>query len=166
MPLIIEIENQIPLLFLDAEQNQEIKLAESFEEFTKGLFYHDGEEDLDDNDDETDLSEQEINEQYSKIDEVILKGTPKEIDRVFTRILSTNNELIRYMTEKMRQHSKAKVHFYLLLFLSCCAEGDNKGIFDDHYLADILQEFTKSKNKDVKEFALYSLNQLKQRLSK
>ncbi|RUL54058.1 SMI1/KNR4 family protein [Lysinibacillus antri] len=146
------------VVFIDVEQNQEIHLAKNFEEFIKGLVDHIEEEELNLYDSE--LSEQEIKDYYAKIDEVIQKGKPGEIDRVFTKILSTNNELIRYMVEKMRQHEKPKVHFYLLLFLSCCAEGENKGIIEDNYLLEVLDEFAQSKNRDVRDFSLYSLKEL------
>lgn len=96
---------------------------------------------------------------------MIRKGTPKEIDRLFTKILSTNSELKRYMVEKMRLHENPKVHFSLLLYLSCCAEGDNKGSLEDDYLFDVLYDLSKSKNKDVNEFALFSLEQLQSRLN-
>ncbi|MCD8510879.1 MAG: SMI1/KNR4 family protein [Bacillus sp. (in: Bacteria)] len=151
-----------PVIFIDVEQNQEIRLAKNFEGFISGL--------VDYNKDEinipsTVLTEQEIKEYYTKVDDLIHKGTPKEIDRLFKKILSTNNELIRYMVEKMRHHEKPKVHFNLLLFLYCCAEGENKGIIEDGYLFDVLQELSKSKNKDVNEYALLSLKQLQNRLN-
>ncbi|PSL41618.1 SUKH superfamily protein [Planomicrobium soli] len=152
-----------PVIYLDVEQNQEIRLAKNFEEFINGLVNYIEEEKIYISD--TDLSEKEIKNYYAQIDEVIQGGTPKEIDRLFTRILSTNNELIRYMVEKMRHHEKPKVHFYLLLFLMSCAQGDNKGMIEDHYLLPVLHELSKSKNKDVEEFALYSLHQLQTRLN-
>ncbi len=152
-----------PIIFIDVEENQEISLAKSFEEFINGLVEYIEEEDSDLNN--PSLSEHEIKDYYAKIDDVIQKGTPKEIDRLFTNILSTNNELVRYMVEKMRQHAKPKVHFNLLLYLMCCAEGDNKGSLEDDYLNEVLNELSKSKNKDVKEFALYSLEQLQSRLN-
>ncbi|ERN53939.1 SMI1/KNR4 family protein [Alkalihalophilus marmarensis] len=51
-------------------------------------------------------------------------------------------------------------------FLMCCAEGENKGMIEDDYLDEVLQELSTSKNKDVKEFALYSLEQLQNRIHK
>ena len=111
------------------------------------------------------LSEQEIKECYIKIDNVILKGKPKEIDKLFIKVLSTNNELIRYMVEKMKNHEKPKVHFDLLLFLSECAEGFNKGRIEDQHLLEILNELSESRNRDVKELADYSLQLLNKRLN-
>ena len=117
------------VIFIDVEQNQEIKLANDFQNFISGLVNYIEDVELDPYD--LELSEQEIKDYYEKIDEVMQKGKPGEIDRFFTKILSTNKELIRYMVEKMRQHEKPKVHFNLLLFLLCCAEGENKGIIGD-----------------------------------
>lgn len=152
-----------PVIFINAEQSQEIRLAKSFEEFMTGLVdYIEQEEIAIFN---TVLTKQEIKEYYAKIDDFIQKGTPKEIDRLFTKLLLTNNELIRYMVGKMRCHEKPKVHYNLLLFLNCCARGDNKGILEDNYLLEVLQEFSKSKNKDVIEFALSSLKLLQSRLN-
>lgn len=96
---------------------------------------------------------------------MILKGKLTEIDRLFKQILSTNNELIRYMVEKMKNHEKPKVHYDLLLFLVCCAEGFNKGIIEDEHLLEILHELSKSRNRDVKELTEYSLQQLNKRLT-
>lgn len=152
-----------PVIYIDVEQNQEIRLAKNFKEFINGLV--DYIEEKENNSSDSGLSEQEIRNYYAQIDDVIQRGTPKGIDKLFSRILSTNNELIRYMVEKMRHHEKPKVHFYLVLFLSCCAEGDNKGMIEDSYLFDVLHDFSKSKNKDVREFALYSLNRLQNRLN-
>ncbi len=152
------------VIYIDVEENQVIRLAKSFEEFINGLVVYNEEEET--NLFNTVLSEKEIKDYYTKIDDVISKGTPKEIDRLFTKILSTDNELLRYMVEKMRHHEKPKVHFNLLLYLSCCAEGDNKGDLEDEYLFEVLQELSKSKKKDVKEFALFSLEQLQNRLQK
>ncbi|MFB5284848.1 SMI1/KNR4 family protein [Peribacillus sp. Hz7] len=151
------------VIFIDVEQNQEIKLANDFQEFISGLVDYIEDVELDPYD--LELSEQEIKDYYVKIDEVIQKGKPGEIDRFFTKILSTNNELIRYMVEKMRQHEKPKVHFNLLLFLLCCAEGENKGIIEDAYLLEVLNELSQSKNRDVRDFSLYSLKELHKRLN-
>jgi SMI1-KNR4 cell-wall len=149
------------VIFLDVDQRQEIKLAETFEGFLHGLVEEIEEEEIDYS---TLLSEQQINEYYTKIDHVTTNGKPKEIDRLFTEVLSTNHELIRYIVEKMRNHHHAKVHFYLLLFLICCAQGDNKGILEDDHLWEVLNELKDKKNKDVKDLALYSLNELNKRL--
>lgn len=149
------------VIFIDVEQNQEIKLADNFREFISGLVNHIEDIELDLN--EAELSEQEMKDYYAKIDEVIKNGKPADIDRFFTKILSTNNDLIRYMVEKMRQHEKPKVHFNLLLFLSCCAEGDNKGILEDDYLLEVLNELSESKNKAVRDFSLHSLKALHNR---
>jgi hypothetical protein len=151
------------VLFLDVDENQEIQLAANFESFLHGLVEEIAEDEngmllLDH------LSAEQINQHYHNIDQVIQNGKPKEIDKLFTKILSTNNELIRYMVEKMRQHEKPKVHFYLLLFLWCCAEGDNQGIIPDDYLVEVLNEFSHSKNKEVKAIAETSLQSLKARL--
>lgn len=151
------------VIFIDVEQNQEIKLANDFQEFISGLVDYIEDVELDPYDSE--LSEKEMKDYYAKIDEVIQKGKPGDIDRFFTKILSTNTELIRYMVEKMRQHEKPKVHFYLLLYLSCCAEGLNKGSVEDDYLQEVLNEFAQSKNKDVRDFSLYSLKALNNRLN-
>jgi len=151
------------VIFIDIEQNQEIKLANDFQAFISGLVDYIEEEELDPYDSE--LSEEEIKDYYVKIDNVIQKGKPGEIDRFFTKILSTNNELIRYMVKKMRQHEKPKVHFYLLLFLSCCAEGENKGIIEDDYLLEIFNELSQSKNRDVRDLSLYSLKELHRRIN-
>lgn len=156
-----QTKTEPPVMYIDVEQNQEIQLANNFESFINGLVdYSEEEVDIP----EPELNDQEIKDFYTQIDEVIQNGTPKDIDRLFTKVLSTTIELIRYMVEKMRQHEKPKVHFYLLLFLMCCAEGGNKGILEDDYLDEVLQELSASKNKDVKEFALYSLEQLQNRL--
>ncbi|WEG18895.1 SMI1/KNR4 family protein [Alkalihalophilus pseudofirmus] len=148
------------VMYIDVEQEQELQLAHDFESFIKGLIDY-SEEEVDFP--ESELSDQEIKDYYTQIDDVIKNGTPKDIDRLLTKVLSTTNELIRYMVEKMRQHEKPKVHFYLLLFLMCCAEGENKGMIEDDYLDAVLQELSTSKNKDVKELALYSLGQLHNR---
>jgi hypothetical protein len=68
------------------------------------------------------------------------------------------------MDEKMRQHQNAKVHFYLLLFLSCCAEGDNAGIMSDGYLLEVLNELSISEIREFKSFAQHSLNKLHTRI--
>jgi hypothetical protein len=151
------------VVFIDVEQNQEIKLAVNFESFINGLVEVIEEENVIPLIEH--ISEHKLKEYYVDIDNVISNGKPKEIDRLFTKILSTNNELIRYMVEKMRQHENVKVHYYLLLFLWCCAEGDNKGILSDHYLLEVLNELSISKNKDVKAIAETSLNALKTRLT-
>lgn len=150
------------VVFIDVEQNQEIQIAKNFEALIDGVVEHIEEEELTHSDV---LSEQEIKEYYIQIDELILKGKPKQIDNLFTRVLSTNNELIRYMVEKMRKHEKSKVHYYLLLFLMCCAEGGNSGILEDEYLLEVLNELSGSKNADVNAFAEYSLDKLTKRLN-
>lgn len=150
------------VVFIDVEQNQEMQIAKNFEELIEGVVEHIEEEELTDSDV---LSEQEIKEYYIQIDELILKGKPKQIDNLFTRVLSTNNELIRYMVEKMRKHEKPKVHYYLLLFLMCCAEGDNSGVLEDEYLLEVLNELSGSKNAEVNAFAEYSLDKLTKRLN-
>lgn len=147
------------VIFIDVDENQEIKLAENFEDFLEGLVEEIAEEMLSDI-----LLEQQIQDYYKKIDDVILNGKPAEIDRLLTKILSTNNELIRYLVEKMRRHEKPKVHFNLLLYLICCAEGLNKGTLEDEYLLEVLNEFSTSKNKDVKEFAVICLEKYNSRL--
>lgn len=147
------------VIFIDVDVKQEIKLANNFEEFIEGLVEEIAEEIICD----TPL-EQQIQGYYSKIDNVILNGKPREIERLLTEILSTNNELIRYLVEKMRQHEKPKVHFYLLLFLYSCAKGYNESILEDNYLLEVLNEFSSSKNKDVKELAMSSLTELNTRL--
>ncbi|OLS38234.1 hypothetical protein BTR22_07010 [Alkalihalophilus pseudofirmus] len=157
-----QTKTEPPVMYIDLEQEQEFLLANNFESFINGLIDYSEEEEVDIP--EAELSDQEIKDFYTQIDDVIKNGTPKDIDRLLTKVLSTTNELIRYMVEKMRQHEKPKVHFYLLLFLMCCAEGGNKGILEDDYLDEVLQELYLSKNKDVKELAQYSLEQLKSRL--
>lgn len=151
------------VVFLDVEERQEIQLAKHFDEFISGLVEHIEEDEMTSFD--MVLSEQEIKEYYIKIDNVMLKGKPKEIDKLFTKVLSSNNELIRYMVEKMKNHEKPKVHFNLLLFLSECAEGFNKGRIEDHHLLEILHELSESRNKVVKELADYSLQRLNKRLN-
>ncbi|MER2000180.1 MAG: SMI1/KNR4 family protein [Lysinibacillus sp.] len=148
------------VIFIDVEQNQEIKLAENFEIFINGLVDYIEEEEirLD-----TELSQHELKDYYNKIDDVIKKGKPSEIDGLFTKVLSTNNELIRYMIEKMRYHENPKVQFYLMLFLSECAEGGNKGTIEDDNLLEVLTEISISKNKDAKALAIYSLQQFNNR---
>ncbi|MEC2074038.1 SMI1/KNR4 family protein [Alkalihalophilus marmarensis] len=150
------------VMYIDVEQEHELQLAHNFESFINGLIDYSEEEEVDIA--ESELSDQEIKDYYTQIDDVIKNGTPKDIDRLLTKVLSTTNELIRYMVEKMRQHEKPKVHYNLLLFLMCCAEGGNKGILEDEYLDEVLQELYLSKNKDVKELAQYSLEQLQSRL--
>lgn len=81
------------VIFIDMEQNQEIKLAKDFKGFVNGPVEYIEEQEI--NLYETVLSEQEIKDYYAEIDDVIQKGKPGEIDRFFTKILSTNNELIR-----------------------------------------------------------------------
>ncbi|MCF6137749.1 SMI1/KNR4 family protein [Alkalihalobacillus berkeleyi] len=117
------------VIFIDVELHQELKLASNFEEFIQGLFINIEEEKS--NVQNSVLSEQEINNYCVQIDDAIRTSTPKEIDSLFTKILSTNSELTRYMVEKMRHHKNSQVHFNLLLYLSCCAEGENKGILKD-----------------------------------
>jgi hypothetical protein len=151
------------IIFIDVEQNQEIKLAKNFDEFINGLVEEIKEDDINPYNDI--LSEQQVKDYYSKIDSIIIKGKPNEIDRFFTKTLSTNNELIRYMVEKMRHHENPKVQFYLMLFLSECAEGNNKGIIEDDYLLEVLNEISTSKNKDAKGLAIYSLKKLNKRLN-
>ena len=151
------------VIFIDVDQNQEIKLAEEFGDFVNGLVDYIEEEEISLYD--TGLSEQEIKDHYNKIDDVIIKGKPSEIDRLFTKILSTKNELIRYMVEKMKQHENPKVQFYLMLYLSECAEGNNKGRIEDDYLLEALNEISNSKNKDAKALAIYSLKELSKRLN-
>jgi hypothetical protein len=148
------------VVFIDVDNNQEIRLAKDFEEFINRLV-----DEIEENDEYPchTPSFGDLNDYYSQIDEIIIKGKPKEIDRLFTKILSTNNELIRYMAEKMRYHHKPKVHEYLLLFLYSCAQGDNKGILEDHYVLEVLREFSNHKNQFVKALALASLNELKNR---
>ncbi|MEH7309279.1 SMI1/KNR4 family protein, partial [Neobacillus drentensis] len=94
------------VIFIDVDEIQEIKLANNFEEFINGLVEEIEEEDLY-NDDS--LTKQQIQDYYDQIDYVISNGKPKEIDRLFTKILSTNKELIRYMVEKMRQHENVSM---------------------------------------------------------
>ncbi len=151
------------VVFIDVDQNQEIQLANNFDEFINGLVEKVEEDDVIPYMDA--LSEQQIKNYYAKIDNVIAKGKPKEIDRLLTEVLSTNTELIRYLVEKMRHHEVSKVQFYLMLFLIECAEGNNKGIIEDDYLAVILKEISTSKNKDAKHLALYSLDRLSKRLN-
>ena len=151
------------VIFIDVEQNQEIKLAKNFEEFIAGLVDYIEEKEINLYDNV--VSYREIKDFYNKVDDVILKGKPTEIDRVFTKILSTNNELIRYMVEKMRLHENPKVQFYLMLFLSECAEGNNKGVIEDDYLQEVLNEISNSKNRDAKNLAIYSLKEMNQRLN-
>ena len=150
------------VIFMDVDQNQEIQLAKDFEGFIGGLVDYIEDVELAHSDEV--VSDKVNKDYYGEIDEVMQKGKPGEINRLFTKILSTNIELIRYMVEKMRQHEKPKVHFYLLLYLLCCAEGDNKGQIEDDYLLEVLNEFAQSKNKDVREFSLHSLSALKNRL--
>lgn len=151
------------VIFIDVEQNQEIKLANSFEDFISGLVDYIEEDEI--NLYDTVLSERKIKDHYNKIDDVIIKGKPSEIDRLFTKILSTNHELIRYMVEKMKQHENPKVQFYLMLYFSECAEGNNKGMIEDDYLLEALNEISNSKNKDAKALAIYSLKELNKRLN-
>lgn len=148
--------------FLDVDEKQDFQIANDFKEFISGLVDYIEDEEIDLYDDE--LSEQEIKNYYDKIDAMIAKGKPGEIDRLFTKILSTNNELIRYMVDKMRYHPNGKVQFYLMLYLSECAEGNNKGTIEDDHLLEILNEISTSKNKDAKAFAIHSLEKLHIRL--
>ncbi|MFL0365177.1 MULTISPECIES: SMI1/KNR4 family protein [Pseudobacillus] len=148
--------------FIDVEEKQEFQLAVNFEEFITGLVNYIEEDEIDMFD--TSLSQQEMKDYYDKIDAIIAKGKTGEIDRLFTKVLSTNNELIRYMIEKMRQHPNSKVQFYLMLFLSECAEGHNKGTIEDNYLLEVVNEISTSKNKDAKAFAIRSLEHLHKRL--
>ena len=150
-----------PVIYIDVELGQQITLAENFDMFINGLEEYN--EEVVDSSYDTVLSEQEINDYFIQIDDVLRVGSPKEIDRLFTKVLSTNNELIRYMVEKLRHHEKPKVHYNLLLFLMCCAEGENKGILEDDYLLETLLDLSKSKNKDVRELALFSLEKLQDR---
>ncbi|WP_137791911.1 hypothetical protein [Bacillus sp. E(2018)] len=57
----------------------------------------------------------------------------------------------------MWKHSNPKVQFYLMLFLSECAEGNNKGMIHDDDLYNMLIDIKLSKNIDAKELAEYSL---------
>lgn len=65
----------------------------------------------------------------------------------------------------MRQHEKSIVQFYLMLFLSEGAEGNNKGTIEDDYLLEVLNEISNSKNEDAKAFAISSLKELNGRLN-
>lgn len=150
------------VIFIDVEQSQEITLAKNFEEFISGLVDYIEEEHISYKDV---LSEQEVKDYYIKIDDLMLKGKTKEIDNLFTKVLSTNNELIRYMVEKMKNHEKPKVHFDLLRVLSECAEGFNKEMIEDQHLLEILNELSESRNRDVKELVEYSLQHLNKRLN-
>ena len=151
-------KKNLSVLFIDVDEKQEIKLANSFEEFLEGLVEEIAEETSSDT-----LSKQQFQDYYRKIDDVILNGKPSEIDRMLTKVLS-NNELVRYLVEKMRRHEKPKVHLYLVLFLLTCAEGYNKGMIEDKYLLEVLTEFSTNKNKDVKAFAVMGLAELEKRL--
>lgn len=144
------------VIFIDTEENQEIKLADNFEEFINGLVEKIEEEE---NFSSKDASQTQIDQYYTEIDQIILNGKPSEIDRYFVKILSTNNELIKYMVEKMRYHANPEVQYYLMTFLSGCAEGENKGIIEDDYLLDVLNEISAGKNRDARDLALYSLNE-------
>ncbi|MCM3595613.1 SMI1/KNR4 family protein [Metabacillus idriensis] len=155
-------KNNPSVIFIDIDINQEINLASTFEEFICGLEEYIEEEQLISTEE---LSKQQIQDYNLKIDQLISKGKPKEIDHLLTEILSTNNELIRHLAEKMRQHPDGKVHKVLLLFLLSCAQGDNKGILKDEYLYEILEELKNSKNREAKELALFSLQELNKRIS-
>ncbi|KYG34957.1 SMI1/KNR4 family protein [Alkalihalobacillus trypoxylicola] len=150
------------VICIDVDENQEFKLAENFDELISGLVEYIEEEP---STYDKELTNEEVKHYYSEIDQVILKGTPKEVDRLFTKVLSTNNELIRYMVKKMKEHKKPKVQVYLLLFLMCCAEGENQGTIEDSDLLNILNDLSKSKNKEVKELTDYSLEKLQKRIS-
>ncbi|WP_409303924.1 SMI1/KNR4 family protein [Peribacillus sp. SCS-155] len=150
------------VIFIDVEANQEIKLAKTFGEFLKGLVEEINEDEIDPSEDSL-LTTQQTEQYYANIDDIILKGKPADIDRYFVKILSTNNELIRYMVEKMRRHEKPKVQYYLMTFLMECAEGNNKGIIEKEYLFEVLNEISNSKNKDATDFAIYSLKEFNKR---
>lgn len=155
-------KNNPSVIYIDVDINQEINLASTFEEFICGLEEYIEEEQIIYTDE---LSKQQLNDYYCKIDQLLLKGKPREIDWLLTEILSTNNDIIRYLVDKMRQHSNAKVHKALLLFLLSCAQGDNLGILKDDYLFEVLEELKNKKNREVKELALFSLQELNKRIS-
>ncbi|MFC7371371.1 SMI1/KNR4 family protein [Fictibacillus iocasae] len=153
-------KKQPAVVFIDVDEKKEILLAPDFASFIDGL-----QDEIEERPETEDtLSQEQISEFYLKIDQMIEKGKPGEIDRLFTKVLSTNHELIRYMVRKMKVHALSKVHFNLLLFLVCCSQGDNKGIIEDGELREMLDEFSLSKNRDVRDMALYSLNEMKKRV--
>jgi hypothetical protein len=87
----------------------------------------------------------------------MIHGTPKSIDQFFIKVISTNKDQINYMVDKMWRHPNPKVQFYLMLYLSECAEGNNQGMIHDDKLYKILIDIKHSKNIEAQELAEYSL---------
>jgi SMI1-KNR4 cell-wall len=94
---------------------------------------------------------------YHKVDKLMIHGTPKSIDQFFSKVISTNKNHIDYMVDKMWRHPNPKVQFYLMLYLSECAEGNNQGMIHDDKLYKMLIDIMLSKDTDAQELAEYSL---------
>ncbi|MFC4100569.1 SMI1/KNR4 family protein [Paenibacillus xanthanilyticus] len=149
------------VVFIDVERKQDIRLAATFAAFVEGL-----ESNIEEDEQQADgvVTDEQERTLRAKIDQAMEDGKPGEIDKLFTTILSTNRQLIRYMVERMRGHANPKVHLYLMLFLMCCAEGDNPGMIEDEALEDMLIGLADSRNKDVRALVEYSLEKLRKRL--
>jgi SMI1-KNR4 cell-wall len=154
------VKEHPPVIYINTESDRIIEIATSFSEFLEKLISNKGIEIIQKCDNQKDKSKEKY---YREIDDLILNGKPNDIDRFFTKIISTDKDVIRYMVEKMRKHNNPKVQFYLMLFLSECAEGNNKGILTNNYLFEVLNEISTSKNKDAKDLADYSLEEYKRR---
>jgi len=93
----------------------------------------------------------------------MIHGPPKAIDQFFSKVISTNKNHIDYMVDKMWRHSDPNVQFYLMQYLSECAEGNNEGMIHDDDLHKMLIDIKHSKNNEAKELAEYSLDVLYKR---
>lgn len=147
------------ITFIDAEMNQQFTLAKSFDLFLNNLKPFIEEIELEERPFDLALQEELIKE----IDATIEKGTPAQINRLLGKTLGTTNECIRYLVEKMRLYEKPKVHFYLMMLLTCCSRGENEGLLEDDYLLEVLHELKDSKNRDVRDLVAYCFEEMKKR---
>lgn len=154
------VKEHPPVIYINTESDRIIEIATSFSDFLEKLTSNKGIEIIQKCENQKDQPQEKY---YHEIDELMLNGKPKDIDRLFTKIISTDKDVLRYMVEKMRKHNDPKVQFYLMLFLSECAEGNNKGILSNNYLFEVLNEISTSKNKDAKDLAVYSIEEYKRR---
>lgn len=145
--------------FIDAEMDQQFTLTKSFDLFLNSLEPFIEEVELEEQ--PFGLAQQE--ELIKEIDVTIEKGSPAQINRLLDKVLGTTNECIRHLLEKMRRHEKPKVHFYLMMVLTCCSSGENEGMLEDDYLLEVLHELMDSKNRDVRDLVAYCFEEMKKR---
>ncbi|ANC77422.1 hypothetical protein ABE65_011655 [Fictibacillus phosphorivorans] len=141
-----------PIVYINSEEETITTIAASFNEFLTNL--------NEPKDTILKLTESYSSDQnfYHQVDELMKHGTPISIDQFFSKTISTNKIHIKYMVDKMWRHPNPKVQFYLMLYLSECAEGNNQGMIDDDDLHKMLIDIKHSKNNEAKELAEYSLD--------